>query len=135
MESGEQFVMISLIEMMLMLLVVNWDFRDLYASAMLEVLSKILCGPSTVNLQPMIALIHLTYRFQPGQSQQPTFLDDLRCTGRETSLITCPHPGIGNHDCRHFEDVGLLCTSATTPPTPGKSSFEQLATTSSTSNI
>ena len=32
MECGEQFVTISLINVLLMLLVVNWDFRDMNAS-------------------------------------------------------------------------------------------------------
>ena len=64
---------------------------------------------------------YLLYRFQQGQNQQPIFLDDLLCNGRETSLISCPHPGISNEDCSHFEDVGLVCTSATAPP-PSKSS-------------
>ena len=49
-------------------------------------------------------------RFQQGQSQQSIFLDDLSCNGSESSLISCLHSGIGNHNCDHIEDVGLVCT-------------------------
>ena len=42
MESGEQFVMMNSTWWMLMLLVVNWDSRDLYVSAVSEVSGKVL---------------------------------------------------------------------------------------------
>ena len=58
------------------------------------------------------------HRFQPGQSQQPIFLDDLHCNGSESSLISCPHLGIDNHDCSHSKDVGLVCNALS------KSSFK-----------
>ena len=68
----------------------------------------ILCG---LNEQLMIAFTYFLYRFQPGQRNQSIFLDELGCTGSESSLISCPHLGIGNHNCGHFEDVGLVCTT------------------------
>ena len=37
-------------------------------------------------------------------------LDNLRCTGRESRLIDCPHNGLGNHNCDHSEDAGIRCT-------------------------
>ncbi|XP_066296099.1 neurotrypsin-like [Branchiostoma lanceolatum] len=37
------------------------------------------------------------------------YMDDLRCTGTETSLFNCPYSGWGNHDCDHSEDTGVLC--------------------------
>ena len=52
-----------------------------------------------------------SHRCQPGQSQQPIFLDDLQCNGGESSLISCPHPGIGNHNCDHSMDVELICSA------------------------
>ena len=58
-------------------------------------------------------------RFDQGQSQQPIFLDDLACNGSESLLISCPNPGIGVHNCAHFEDVALECTfDASTPTFP-----------------
>ncbi|KAJ8255198.1 hypothetical protein GJAV_G00202160 [Gymnothorax javanicus] len=37
------------------------------------------------------------------------FLDNLACTGRESSVFQCPHGGIGVHDCSHSEDAGVTC--------------------------
>lgn len=41
-------------------------------------------------------------------------MDDLQCSGAELLLINCNHPGIGIHNCAHFEDVGLQCESTST---------------------
>ncbi|KAL8604292.1 hypothetical protein ACOMHN_023662 [Nucella lapillus] len=51
-----------------------------------------------------------------GSSSQKIWLDDLRCTGNETSIILCPHNGLGIHNCRHSEDVGVFCS----PPASGE---------------
>ena len=37
--------------------------------------------------------------------------DDLQCTGSESRLIDCPHNGLGNHNCVHFQDAGVRCPS------------------------
>ena len=39
----------------------------------------------------------------------PIILDDVECTGRESSLSECSHAGIRNHNCGHSEDVGVRC--------------------------
>lgn len=44
-----------------------------------------------------------------GQGQTAIHLDELQCTGTETSLTDCPHNGVGNHNCGHSEDVGVIC--------------------------
>ncbi|XP_072176515.1 scavenger receptor cysteine-rich domain-containing protein DMBT1-like [Diadema setosum] len=53
-----------------------------------------------------------------AQSQQyfgwgtgPIYLDDVGCNGYEDSIFDCPHNGIGNHDCGHYEDIGVRCYS------------------------
>ena len=39
----------------------------------------------------------------------PIWLDNLACTGTEESLFGCLHNGVGNHNCRHNEDIGVKC--------------------------
>ena len=48
------------------------------------------------------------------------WMDDLHCTGSESSLIDCSFNGWGSHNCGHHEDVGLICSQ---PPAsdPGPS--------------
>jgi len=45
--------------------------------------------------------------FGPGGGQ--IWLDDVSCVGSETKLVYCSHNGFGNHNCRHYEDAGLIC--------------------------
>ena len=44
-----------------------------------------------------------------GQGQAAIHLDDLDCDGTERRLADCDHIGVGNHNCGHFEDVGVIC--------------------------
>ncbi|XP_072181983.1 scavenger receptor cysteine-rich domain-containing protein DMBT1-like [Diadema setosum] len=38
------------------------------------------------------------------------WLDDVSCTGTETSIFECGNNGIGVHNCAHFEDAGVKCS-------------------------
>ncbi|XP_071816664.1 uncharacterized protein [Apostichopus japonicus] len=51
--------------------------------------------------------------FTIGETYAPTeakiWLDDVTCTGRESSIQQCMKSGLGRHNCNHHEDVGVEC--------------------------
>lgn len=46
-------------------------------------------------------------RYGPGSG--PIHLDDLRCAGGESMLVSCRHAG-NTHNCNHGEDAGVTCS-------------------------
>ena len=36
----------------------------------------------------------------------------MHCRGDELQLLSCSHYGVGNHNCEHYEDAGVNCSSA-----------------------
>uniref|UniRef100_UPI003AAA2134 uncharacterized protein n=1 Tax=Centroberyx gerrardi TaxID=166262 RepID=UPI003AAA2134 len=87
----------------------HWDLQDA------EVVCRQLgCGTAVE------ALTHAYF----GEGIDPTWLDDVHCSGNESFLTDCPHNGFALEDCDHHEDAGVNCSvklgqpsiSLTSPP-------------------
>jgi len=48
--------------------------------------------------------------FPVGSSDQPIWFDEVHCIGNEKWFSTCTHSGYGTNDCKHSEDVAIVCT-------------------------
>lgn len=44
-----------------------------------------------------------------GKGNGTIWLDDVTCSGNETKLMNCRHNGWEGHNCRHYEDVAVVC--------------------------
>ena len=60
----------------------------------------------TENVQDSIPF---TGAFFAGGGLTAIHLDDMNCNGNESRLADCAHSGVGNHNCLHSEDAGVLC--------------------------
>jgi len=71
------------------------------------------CNKSFGSAEAMVACRQLGFGngsvvpASPGRGR--IWLDQLACTGSESSLSACSHGGWGSHGCAHADDVGLQC--------------------------
>ena len=72
----------------------GWDLTD----------ANVVCGS--------IGLGAATDAFQRaffGQGTGTIVLDDVSCSGDETSIFDCGNAGLGIHNCGHSEDASVRC--------------------------
>ncbi|XP_054763721.1 scavenger receptor cysteine-rich domain-containing group B protein-like [Lytechinus pictus] len=46
-----------------------------------------------------------------GNILSPIYFDNVGCNGTESTLLDCIHNGIGEHNCGHMEDAGVICSA------------------------
>ncbi|XP_041455376.1 antigen WC1.1-like [Lytechinus variegatus] len=58
---------------------------------------------------PFVVSVHVSAKF--GMGSGDILLDDLSCTGTESSLESCSFAPVGTHNCMHHEDAGVTCSA------------------------
>ncbi|KAG9264044.1 deleted in malignant brain tumors 1 protein-like [Astyanax mexicanus] len=73
----------------------DWDMRDAAV-----VCRQMGCGRAL--------RAHISGHF--GKGTGLTLMDNVGCSGNESSIRECRHNGFGKHDCNHGEDAGVTCS-------------------------
>ncbi|XP_037400460.1 uncharacterized protein LOC108412143 isoform X3 [Pygocentrus nattereri] len=73
----------------------NWDINDAEV-----VCREMKCGRA----------VSATHSAHFGQGSDPILLDNVDCSGSESTLKSCSHRGFGTHSCNHGKDAGVICS-------------------------
>ncbi|XP_026929089.2 antigen WC1.1-like, partial [Acinonyx jubatus] len=73
----------------------SWDLNDAHV-----VCRQLGCGEA----------LNATVSAHFGAGSDSIWLEDVNCTGKESHIWKCPTRGWGQHDCRHKEDAGVVCS-------------------------
>ncbi|XP_039859370.1 uncharacterized protein LOC120716086 isoform X3 [Simochromis diagramma] len=79
----------------------DWDLND----------AKVVCRQLGCG-----AALEATSSAHFGQGSGQIWLDDVACSGSESSLTECRHNGFGKHNCIHGEDAGVVCSVSLPKP-------------------
>ena len=78
-----------------------WDIND----------GKVVC--KMLGYPTAETIFHDNPRFGQAPSGGRFVLDNLNCTGNESSVFDCPHNGEWNENCRAHEIAGVRCGNET----------------------
>ena len=79
-----------------------WDIQD----------ANVVCRQ--LGFTAAVSALSAGDRFPVGVGE--ILLDDLECSGDESSLTDCTHAGWGTDNCGHSEDAAVICSTTTLPP-------------------
>ena len=51
------------------------------------------------------------HRARFGKGSGKIWLDNVQCQGNENSIVNCRRRPWGEHNCDHYEDASVICSS------------------------